>query len=134
MYEYSDESAPKLPELKDKDITLTLPDNMQVSFLPNRNYFDHQLCFKVKDLKWLSVWCRKYKDNFGTVYIGTNGDPDHSNPEPEPEAEAEPEPEAGSESEPNDGIRSAPAGNKANSTHGLQLTVISILMTVFLTL
>ena len=25
---------------------------------------------KVGDLKWISVWCREFGQNFGTVYIG----------------------------------------------------------------
>merc|ERR1712179_732098 len=71
---------------------------------------------KVSDLKWLSVWCRKFSVDFGNVIFATDVKiPGSSSlpspivppsndlkPEPEPESEPEPEtePEPESESEP----------------------------------
>ena len=65
---------------------------------------------KVGDLKWISVWCREFKKNFGTVYIGAAEDNVIPDSVPEPES------------------------NKATSTSGVQFAVISALMSVFLTL
>jgi hypothetical protein len=48
-YEYLDSGIPILPRFNgDKEILLTLPKGVRVA-----------------DLKWLSVWCRDYKVNFG---------------------------------------------------------------------
>jgi hypothetical protein len=48
-YEYLDNNIPILPRFNgNKDIILTLPKGITVN-----------------DLKWLSVWCRDYKVNFG---------------------------------------------------------------------
>jgi len=53
FYEYEDESAPILTgRFNQEEITLTLPDDL-----------------KATELKWLSVWCRKFAVNFGDVYF-----------------------------------------------------------------
>jgi len=88
-YEYRDQAAPVLPAAANQQITLRLPGEM-----------------KVGDLKWLSVWCRRYSVDFGNLIFPANlnlpksGDiphplapVDNSVAEPEPEAEAEAEPE-----------------------------------------
>merc|ERR1712154_564044 len=93
-YEYRDQSAPILKGAAKEQITLRLPENM-----------------KVGDIKWLSVWCRKFSVDFGNLIFptdlnlpkspATGGDSlpaplapvDNSVAEPEPEPESEPEPE-----------------------------------------
>ncbi|XP_023219736.1 protein Skeletor, isoforms B/C-like [Centruroides sculpturatus] len=47
-----------LREYKDKDIIITLPEGK-----------------KIKDIKWLSVWCEKFSVNFGSVEIPENFQP-----------------------------------------------------------
>ncbi len=57
FYEYEDQSAPILKDKFDgsKDIKLTLPENLNVS-----------------DLKWFSVWCRRFEVNFGDLIFPEN--------------------------------------------------------------
>ncbi len=52
FFEYSDKNSPKLTGVYDgtKDITLTLPENLNVS-----------------DLKWFSVWCREFEVILGEL-------------------------------------------------------------------
>ncbi len=53
FYEYEDGNAPILEGRFDKkEIKLTLPDNLKVS-----------------ELKWMSVWCRAYRVNFGDIFF-----------------------------------------------------------------
>lgn len=90
-YKYRDQSAPVLGRSDDEMITLTLPSNM-----------------KVGDLKWISVWCRRFTVDFGNLIFPDNLDlptsekslphplvpvDDNAVAEPEPESESEPEPE-----------------------------------------
>eukprot|EP00091_Calanus_sinicus_P000313 TRINITY_DN10248_c0_g1_i1.p1 TRINITY_DN10248_c0_g1~~TRINITY_DN10248_c0_g1_i1.p1 ORF type:complete len:250 (-),score=55.75 TRINITY_DN10248_c0_g1_i1:196-945(-) len=56
-YQYRDEEAPVLKAAVDEDVVLTLPPHMKVS-----------------DLKWISVWCRKFSVDFGNLIF-------HSEPE-----------------------------------------------------
>merc|ERR1719331_2475605 len=88
------QSAPILKGSAKEQITLRLPENM-----------------KVGDIRWLSVWCRKFSVDFGNLIFptdlnlpkspATGGDSlpaplapvDNSVAEPEPEPETEPEPE-----------------------------------------
>ena len=89
-YKYRDQSAPVLGRSDDEMITLTLPSNM-----------------KVGDLKWISVWCRRFTVDFGNLIFPDNLDlptsekslphplvpvDDNAVAEPEPESESEPEP------------------------------------------
>ena len=56
FFDSEDLSAPILDKAFDgtqPDIVLPLPDGMKVS-----------------DLKWISVWCRKYSVNFGELVLG----------------------------------------------------------------
>merc|ERR1712110_686091 len=103
-YEYTDTANNKHYILKrsdKKDITLTLPSPMTVD-----------------SLRWISVWCRQERQNFGTVYIG-GAAIDNITPGNNviPDSEPEPEPETG----------------KASSTSGIMFGVISTLIAVFLT-
>jgi len=53
FYEYEDSNAPILSKRFNGDeITLTLPDHL-----------------KTTDLKWLSVWCRAFRVNFGDMFF-----------------------------------------------------------------
>jgi len=95
-YAYRDDSAPVLTAASNEQVTLILPEHMKVS-----------------DLKWFSVWCRKFTVDFGNIiFDGSAIQPSDSLPaplapvdnhvdeaaaEPEPESEAEPEPESGYE-------------------------------------
>ena len=54
-YEYRDQSAPILKGSAKEQITLRLPENM-----------------KVGDIKWLSVWCRKFSVDFGNLIFPTD--------------------------------------------------------------
>ena len=54
-YEYRDQSAPILKGAAKEQITLRLPENM-----------------KVGDIKWLSVWCRKFSVDFGNLIFPTD--------------------------------------------------------------
>jgi len=77
-YAYRDDAAPVLGAYDGQDITLTLPDG-----------------WKMNDIKWISVWCRKFSVNFGELVIPEGfkapaaGEP--GSPVPEPESEPEPE-------------------------------------------
>jgi len=98
-YEYRNEDAPILGAASNEAVTLILPEHLKVS-----------------ELKWLSVWCRKFSVDFGNVIFATDVKiPEISSlpapivppsndlkPEPEPESEPEPEtePEPEAESEP----------------------------------
>ena len=57
FYGYDDQSAPiiKGSFIGDKDITLTLPKYL-----------------KATNIKWLSVWCRRFNQNFGDVMFPEN--------------------------------------------------------------
>ena len=90
-YQYRDQSVAKLGRSDDELIALKLPANM-----------------KVGDLKWISVWCRRFVVDFGNLIFPDNLDlptsekqlphplvPVDGNDvsgEPEPESEGEPEP------------------------------------------
>ena len=64
-YDNGDQLAPKLKRFdgSQDDIVLTLPDDTEV-----------------KDLKWISIWCRKFKQNFG--YFIFQGESDDENDGP----------------------------------------------------
>ena len=48
----------------------------------------------MSDLKWISVWCRAFKVNFGDLYFPADLEIEaHAEPEGEAESEAESEPE-----------------------------------------
>ena len=53
----SEVEAPKLKRMKNKDILLTLPGTL-----------------KIRDIKWLSVWCKRFTVNYGEIYIPKNLD------------------------------------------------------------
>ena len=60
FYDYDDKSAPILSQRFDglqNDIVLTLPDNIEV-----------------KDLKWISIWCRKFEISFGDFVFTDHSD------------------------------------------------------------
>ena len=44
--------VPSLKKMKNKDVLLTLPGTL-----------------KVRDIKWLSIWCKRFTVNYGEVYI-----------------------------------------------------------------
>jgi len=79
---YEDQSAPILRGQfhGDKDITLTLPDTL-----------------KATDIKWLSVWCRRFTVDFGSLIfpddlvLDQSHAPEPIKPEEEPKTEPEPE-------------------------------------------
>jgi len=53
FYEYEDQSAPILSRrYNGEEIVLTLPDDL-----------------KATDIKWLSVWCRRFRVNFGDMFF-----------------------------------------------------------------
>jgi len=118
-YEYRDQSAPILGAAAKEQITLRLPENM-----------------KVGDIKWLSVWCRKFSVDFGNLIIPTDlnlpksqptdlpaplAPVDNSVAEPEPEPESEPEPEP--EHDGHDHAHAEPHG--AASVMGSSLAAIA---------
>jgi len=118
-YEYRDQSAPILKGAAKEQITLRLPENM-----------------KVGDIKWLSVWCRKFSVDFGNLIIPTDlnlpksqptdlpaplAPVDNSVAEPEPEPESEPEPEP--EHDGHDHAHAEPHG--AASVMGSSLAAIA---------
>ena len=60
FYEKDDQSAPLLKGLFDgsqADIVLTMPEDV-----------------KVKDLKWISIWCRKFGISFGQFIFPVSDD------------------------------------------------------------
>ena len=60
FYGYDDKSAPILSQRFDglqNDIVLTLPDNIEV-----------------KDLKWISIWCRQFEVSFGDFVFTDHSD------------------------------------------------------------
>jgi hypothetical protein len=77
-YEYNDQSVPLLTQAFDgNDITLTLPCALDIT-----------------KIKWLSVWCRAFSMDFGSILFPNNFDIDQdteSSPESEPESFVEPE-------------------------------------------
>jgi hypothetical protein len=115
-YAYRDTSAPLLGAYNGKDITLTLPEG-----------------WKMSDIKWISVWCRKFSVNFGELVVpegfkapeaGEPGspaaepEPETGYPEPEPldpvddnsvDGYAEPEPSTKAEPEPEPASATTPA-------------------------
>merc|ERR1712183_1169818 len=60
-FTYEDLAAPRLGEVVNEDVRLTLPPHL-----------------KVNDLRWLSVWCRAFNANFGEFVFpdNYNGDVD----------------------------------------------------------
>lgn len=121
-YEYRDQSAPILKGAAKEQITLRLPENM-----------------KVGDIKWLSVWCRKFSVDFGNLIFPTDlnlpksqptdlpaplapVDNSVAEPEPEPESEPEPEPEHGHDGHDH-GAHAEPHG--AASAMGSSLAAIA---------
>ena len=58
-YDNGDQSAPKLSffDGSQDDIVLTLPENI-----------------KVKNLKWISIWCRRFGQNFGDFIFQEQSD------------------------------------------------------------
>merc|ERR1712088_475450 len=90
-YEYRNDAAPILGAASNEQVMLSLPPNMKVS-----------------DLKWLSVWCRKFTVDFGSLtFDGSKFSPSlpaplapPSNSVEEPAAEPEAEPESEPEAEP----------------------------------
>jgi len=95
-YEYRNQAAPVLGAASNQQATLILPAGMKVS-----------------DLKWFSVWCRKFAVDFGSLEFDASalfpssdlpsplappsnsveeGEEGAAEPEAEPEAESEPEP------------------------------------------
>ena len=107
FYEYEDQSAPILDRrFSGEEITLTLPDSLKAS-----------------EIRWLSIWCRRFSVNFGDIFfpedgvkfekkeelpppiIGNDvekkwGDSDDDAAYAEPEAESEAEPEGEQEPKP----------------------------------
>jgi len=92
-YEYRNQEAPLLGASSNEQVMLSLPPHMKVS-----------------DLKWLSVWCRKFTVDFGSLtFDGSQfspslpaplAPPSNSVEEPAAEPEAEPESEPEAEAEP----------------------------------
>jgi len=92
-YEYRNDAAPILGAASNEQVMLSLPPHMKVS-----------------DLKWLSVWCRKFSVDFGSLtFDGSQfspslpaplAPPSNSVEEPAAEPEAEPESEPEAEAEP----------------------------------
>lgn len=122
-YEYRDQSAPILKGAAKEQITLRLPENM-----------------KVGDIKWLSVWCRKFSVDFGNLIFPTDlnlpksqptdlpaplapVDNSVTEPEPEPETEPEPEPEHGHDG--HDHAHGEPEPHGAASVMGSSLAAIA---------
>jgi len=92
-YDYRNDAAPILGAASNEQVMLSLPPHMKVS-----------------DLKWLSVWCRKFTVDFGSLnFDGSKfapslpaplAPPSNSVEEPATEPEAEPESEPEAEAEP----------------------------------
>ena len=84
FYEYEDQSAPILNGRfsGDKDIKLTLPDTL-----------------KATDIKWLSIWCRKYSVNFGDLIFPDTLSLDEHAHETPTVLDTDSEPESGTEPE-----------------------------------
>jgi len=83
-YEYRDSAAPVLRKYTGETVELSLPES-----------------FKMSDIKWFSVWCRKFSVDFGNIMFPENfsldaelPSPIAPSPEPEPETEPETEPKA----------------------------------------
>jgi len=81
FYDYDDKNATIIEGRFDgnKDIRLTTPQSL-----------------KTTDIKWLSVWCRKFEVNFGSFNFKIPGEEEDSTPKPEPETEPEDSNGAGS--------------------------------------
>jgi len=127
-FKYRDTSAPVLKAYSNEQIQLRLPKDM-----------------KVGDLKWLSVWCRKFTVDFGSLVFPTDlnlpksagkGDGlppplapvDNSVAEPEPESEPEPETEPEPESEP--GYDGSNHVNPEPEPRGAASTLVTSLATI----
>ena len=84
FYEYEDQSAPILNGRfsGDKNIKLTLPDTL-----------------KVTDIRWLSIWCRKYSINFGDLMFPDNLSLDGHTHEAPTVLDTDSDPESGQEPE-----------------------------------
>ena len=87
-YSYDDESAPLLTQaFNGQDITLKLPCSLDT----------------YRDVKWISVWCRAYSMDFGSLVLAEESvldEEEDSLPETEPRSDAEPEYAPHAESEP----------------------------------
>ena len=55
FYDYRDLKVPVLKSLSSEDIVLTLPPSL-----------------RSEDIKWISVWCRKFAVDFGHVVVRGN--------------------------------------------------------------
>ena len=76
---YRDQAAPVLGAASNLEVTLTLPDNIKVSVVW-LDILHSQMCVQVEDLKWISVWCRRYSVDFGHLIISdSDSSPDNSN-------------------------------------------------------
>jgi len=82
FYDYEDQSAPILQGSFDgtKEIELTLPEDTNVS-----------------DLKWLSVWCRRFRVNFGDLTFPADLKISEAAHDEDEAADAEAEPETSTE-------------------------------------
>merc|ERR550534_2097160 len=127
-YEYRNDAAPILGAASNEQVMLSLPPHMKVS-----------------DLKWLSVWCRKFTVDFGSLnFDGSKfapslpaplAPPSNSVEEPatEPEAEAEPGYDHGSnsvaepESEPSTKGEPEPEG-ASNAIFGSVASLVAALI------
>lgn len=85
FFEYNDKSAPILEGrfTGDEDIKLTLPDTL-----------------KATDIKWMSVWCRKFEANFGDLLFRDGLSLPDDTPEGSGSMHAEGEPLSKPEDEP----------------------------------
>jgi len=73
-YDYDDDSAPLLTEAYDgtKDVVLALPCSLDAA-----------------KIKWLSVWCRAYSMDFGSLIFPTSNSSSGENEEIQPESKPE---------------------------------------------
>ena len=56
FYDYRDTQVPVLKASSSEDIVLTLPEDLES-----------------RDIKWISVWCRKFAVDFGHVVVRGDG-------------------------------------------------------------
>jgi len=128
-YQYLDQTAPVLRKYTNEEVELQLPQG-----------------FELKNLKWLSIWCRKFSIDFGNLMIPQDIEvadkpkevphplaPASSSPEPEPETEPESEPETEPEPEykPEPEPESEPKGEpEPAGAAGLHVTVAAIFVSL----
>ena len=112
FYDYNDKSSPTLTTAFDgsKDITLKLPDNLNVS-----------------ELKWLSVWCREFDVVLGDVKFPANFSFDNVVAFPGPSShdgldEEDPHSEAEAEAE------AEPGHHHPNSAGLMELSLVSAIL------